>query len=134
MRRRILDTDIVSLILRGDERLRQPVETYLRRFPCFTTGLINCFELLRGLRFRDAHRRLRQFEQFVHGNEILPVDWAVIDLAADIYADLRRQGELLPDADILIAATALANDCVLVTGNEKHFQRISDLEVENWLA
>jgi predicted nucleic acid-binding protein len=51
-----------------------------------------------------------------------------------MYANLRRQGEILPDADILVAATALANDCVLVTGNEKHFRRIKGLEVENWLS
>ena len=67
-------------------------------------------------------------------SEILAIDWAVIDIAADMYANLRRQGEILPDADILIAATALANDCVLVTGNEKHFRRIKGLEVENWLS
>ena len=130
----MLDTDIVSLILRGDERLRRPAEAYLRQFQRFTTGLINCFELLRGLRFRDARRRLQQFDEFARASEILGIDWTVIDVAADIYAGLRRQGEILPDADILIAATALANDCVLVTGNEKHFRRIKGLEVENWLA
>lgn len=134
MRRKMLDTDTISLILRGDERLRQPAEAYLRQFRRFTTGLINCFELLRGLRFRDAYRRLQQLDEFVSDSEILAIDWAVIDIAADMYASLRRQGEILPDADILVAATALANDCVLVTGNEKHFRRIKGLEVENWLS
>jgi len=33
---------------------------------------------------------------------------------------------------MLIAGIALDNGLVLVTGNEKHFQRIKSLEVENW--
>jgi predicted nucleic acid-binding protein len=40
---------------------------------------------------------------------------------------------LIGDADILIAATAIVADCALVTNNERHFNRIQDLRVENWL-
>lgn len=53
--------------------------------------------------------------------------------AADIYADLSARGELIGDADILIAATALAHGLGVVTNNEDHFRRIRDLRVENWL-
>jgi tRNA(fMet)-specific endonuclease VapC len=41
---------------------------------------------------------------------------------------------LIGDADILIAATAIENNAGLVTGNERHFRRIPDLHVENWLV
>jgi tRNA(fMet)-specific endonuclease VapC len=37
------------------------------------------------------------------------------------------------DADIMIAAVALSNNLILVTNNEKHFNRIPDLNIENWL-
>jgi predicted nucleic acid-binding protein len=40
---------------------------------------------------------------------------------------------LVADADILIAASALANSCGIVTNNEAHFRRIAGLQVENWL-
>jgi tRNA(fMet)-specific endonuclease VapC len=53
--------------------------------------------------------------------------------AAEIYADLKADGSLIGDADILIAATAMVNDLVVVTNNESHFNRIKDLQVENWL-
>jgi tRNA(fMet)-specific endonuclease VapC len=56
----------------------------------------------------------------------------VILQAADIYADLYKRGELIADADILIAASALANSLGVVTNNERHFRRISGLHVENW--
>jgi tRNA(fMet)-specific endonuclease VapC len=41
---------------------------------------------------------------------------------------------LIPDADILIAATALANGLVLATNNVQDFTRITGLRVDNWLA
>ena len=37
-----------------------------------------------------------------------------------------------PDVDLLIAATALTNDCVLMTNNPDHYSRIAGLELENW--
>jgi predicted nucleic acid-binding protein len=40
---------------------------------------------------------------------------------------------LIGDADILIAAAALANGCGVATNNEKHFKRVPDLHIENWL-
>ena len=50
----------------------------------------------------------------------------------EIKAELQQTGELLPDADLLIAATAIDAGAVLVTGNTKHFCRISGLLLENW--
>jgi tRNA(fMet)-specific endonuclease VapC len=47
---------------------------------------------------------------------------------------LEERGLPLADADLRIAAIALANDLTLVTGNVRHFRRIPDLAVENWLA
>lgn len=53
--------------------------------------------------------------------------------AAEIYADLYQRGGLIGDADILIAATAIVEGCGLVTNNERHFERIEGLNVDNWL-
>lgn len=50
----------------------------------------------------------------------------------EIKAQLQKTGELLPDADLLIAATALDAGVTLVTGNTKHFSRIPGLSLENW--
>ena len=51
-----------------------------------------------------------------------------------IRAELEKSGTPLALADLEIAAIALANQLVLVTGNTHHFSRISGLIVENWLA
>ena len=42
--------------------------------------------------------------------------------------------QLIPDADILIAATAIENALVLATNNEGDFGRIAGLRIDNWLA
>jgi len=65
---------------------------------------------------------------------ILPVTDEIALEAAGIYADLRRRGELIGDADTLIAASALVHGLGVVTNNEHHFRRINGLKVENWLS
>jgi tRNA(fMet)-specific endonuclease VapC len=58
------------------------------------------------------------------------------DFAADYYgrirADLHRSGELIGPNDMLIAATALAHDLVLVTRNVKELGRVSGLRWVDW--
>ncbi len=52
---------------------------------------------------------------------------------ANIRAMLERQGELIGQNDLFIAAHALALDAVLVTANEREFSRVPGLKIENWL-
>jgi predicted nucleic acid-binding protein len=40
---------------------------------------------------------------------------------------------LLPDADILIAATACEEARLLVTGNTSHFERFPELKIGDWI-
>lgn len=48
---------------------------------------------------------------------------------AGIRGDLRRRGQLIPDLDLLIAATALHHDLTLLTRNVRHFDRIPELRL-----
>jgi tRNA(fMet)-specific endonuclease VapC len=48
-------------------------------------------------------------------------------------AKLRKTGKLIDDFDILIGSTAVANNLILVTENEKHLVRISKVKIENWI-
>lgn len=50
----------------------------------------------------------------------------------NIKADLKNKGQLINDSDLFIAATAISNNMILVTNNERHFKRIITLKVENW--
>ena len=59
---------------------------------------------------------------------------ALLRKFGEIKAELQKTGELLPDADLLIAATALDAGAVLVTGSTSHFSRIPGLPLENWFS
>ena len=129
----ILDTDILSLLMRKNAAVLARAGAYLSEHQQFTISIITRYEILRGLKAKGALKQAERFEHFCVRNRVLPIDDTVIVQAADIYADLYRRGELIADADILIAASALANGCGIVTNNEAHFRRIADLQVENWL-
>ena len=51
----------------------------------------------------------------------------------EIRYQLEKQGRKIGDMDMLIAATALEEDLIVVTGNVDHFNRIPGLKVENWM-
>jgi len=70
--------------------------------------------------------------QFAAPLEIVPYG----DEAADFYGRLRthleKQGTPIGSLDMLIAAQALSIGCILITNNEKEFNRIPNLKIENW--
>lgn len=63
---------------------------------------------------------------------IIDIDKAVMETFSDLKAKLRKSGAVIDDMDLLIAATALTMNFILVTNNEKHFRKIAGLKIENW--
>ena len=129
----LLDTDTLSAVLRRNPLVTQPVHEYLRLHRRLSFSMITRYEILRGLKARGATGQQRAFESFRATNSVLSLTDAVVVRAADIYANLHQRGELIGDADILIAATAMVEERTLVTNNRRHFDRVEDLRVENWL-
>lgn len=64
--------------------------------------------------------------------EIVPVGLALSEYAYQ-KAKLRRKGTLIDDLDLLIGSTAVATDCIMVTENVKHLNRIEHIQIENWV-
>lgn len=130
----LLDTDVLSNLMRGNSKAVHRTQQYLQIHQRLTFSLVTQFEVLRGLKARQASTQLVAFDRLCAANEVLAINEQTIRLASDLYADLYRRGELLPDADLLIAATALENGLVLATNNVNDFQRISHLPIDNWLV
>lgn len=128
----LLDTDMLSALMRKNPAVVAKATAYLTQYHHFTISMITRYEILRGLKAKGAAQQLVRFEEFCARNSLLPITDAVIIRAADIYAELYNRGELISDADILIAASALVNGLEVVTNNERHFKRITGLAVENW--
>ena len=133
MRKSLLDTSILIAFLKGEKNVVVKVEEYTEAFDRFTLSIITYYEILRGLKYIENENKIRDFEELMNESEIITLDRVIIDMASEIYAKLKRSGNLVEDADILIAASCLVKDIVLVTDNEEHFRRIENLEVENWL-
>lgn len=129
----LLDTDILSAILRRNPAAGAKARDYLREHQRFTLSVITRYEILRGLKARNATTQQAAFDRFCHANTLLPLSESVVVRASEIYADLYQRGELIGDADTLIAATALVAEYGLATNNERHFDRIEGLSVYNWL-
>jgi tRNA(fMet)-specific endonuclease VapC len=132
MKPRMLDSDTLSFALKRREPTASRADRYIREHGGLVISIIACYEVLRGLKYTNATQLLTRFYRYVDTNLILPLDLEACERATEIYATLRSSGTLIPDADILIAAIALTHDCVLVTNNTQHYQRIPDLELENW--
>jgi tRNA(fMet)-specific endonuclease VapC len=90
-------------------------------------------EILRELKDLGNEEKLKKFEEFVQENDFISIGKDAVKKAADIYAYLKKQGNLIEDADILMASIAIVESLVLVTNNIKHFERIEGLATENWL-
>jgi predicted nucleic acid-binding protein len=132
----LFDTDAISEVLRP-----RPATKYIqwliaipREEQC--TSAIVIGELYKGAyRSHACERHLSNIEQrIIPAVTVLPFDVGVAKIFGKIRADLEEKGEILPDADIQIAATALYHELELVTGNIRHFQRIHDLKLNTILS
>ncbi len=132
MQELLLDTDTISLFLKNYPKVMAAAHGYLSHFRGFTFSAITRYEILRGLKIKDAHKQISQFEIICGNSRILEINDKIIVRALDIYADLYQRGQIIGDADIFIAATALENNLAVVTNNESHFNRITNLRVLNW--
>src|ERR1700738_1824299 len=105
---------------------------YLAEHKRFSISVITRYEILRGLTVKGARKQATVFADFCAQNEVVPISDDVVFRAAEIYADLYKRGEMIGDADILIAASAQVRRYSLATNNEAHFRRITGLEITNW--
>lgn len=70
--------------------------------------------------------------QFAAPLEILAYDHSASPFYGHIRYHLERRGTPVGALDMLIAAHALSAGCILVTNNEREFQRVPGLKIENW--
>ncbi len=128
----MLDTDICSYIMR-----EKPIQV-LERFDSFEMGqfcisIITYAEFKYGiLRSTNPQKHKSLVERFILHVDILPWDQSAADNYADIRQSLESQGHTIGNMDMMIAAHARSIDYTLVTNNEKHFNRVPNLNIENW--
>lgn len=70
-----------------------------------------------------------RLRQFLDGYKIFGPSEDTMRIFGNVRAELRRQGKLIADLDVLIASTALRHDLTLITRNVRHFGRINGLTI-----
>lgn len=132
MKECLIDSDILSFYLKNNQQVIQHVNTYLSTFDKLNISIISYYEILSGLRFRDAHKRIEVFRLLMESNNIIPLTLEATNIASGLYATLRHAGTPIDDIDLFIASIALEHNWALVTHNQRHFGKIDGLERYDW--
>lgn len=75
----------------------------------------------------EPAEQLRSLRIFMRAYPVIPLSEPVMETFARTRAHLRRQGQMIADLDLLIAATAITHNLTLITRNRRHFERVPDL-------
>ena len=118
-----LDSNVVSDILRDDPKVMPRLKEVLNNGDKLYISSIVYYEVVRGLKAAGKTRMLKNFRDFYNTVRHLDLDMNAIDKAVEIYLQLRN-GQLIEDNDIYIAAMAVVNGCTLV--------RVEGLNFVNW--
>ena len=127
----LIDTDIIIFALRGDKTVLAKFEEN-KNIP-ISISMITYAELVFGAK-RSQNERTNMLK-VNRIREIYPVEElniGIMELFADIKANMYSKAMRIEDLDLFIAATAIYNDLTLVTNKTKHFKNISLLKLENW--
>ena len=135
----LLDTNIVSegAKVNPNPKIADKLDIFA---PYCVVSTISWYEIQKGIkRLPDSKRKefLKSYaqEQIARIFDFVPYSKECADIQSDMYARLEAVGKTAPYQDSQIAATALANNLILVTRNVKDFEEIASLfplKIENW--
>jgi predicted nucleic acid-binding protein len=127
----LLDTDVCVEILRGNENV---VQKRKKENDSIAISFLTEGELFYGAyKSEKIENNLIQIEKFLLTVKTIQSDYDIMKIFGGLKSKLIKNNLLLPDADIIIAATSLSKCKKLVTGNINHFKRIDELKIENWI-
>ncbi|GAK57619.1 PilT protein domain protein [Candidatus Vecturithrix granuli] len=131
----LIDTDVLSYILKRREPFYQRSRDYLARYERFTISCLTYYECLRGYKAVNAIRRLQVFHELLQITDVLYLEQSILEKSAEIYSVLKPKGELPGEFDLIIGATALTHNMSIVTNNILHYQTIQGyfpLHITDW--
>ncbi len=127
----LLDTDICIELLRGNFNVIERRQGYDEKV---AISFMTVAELFYGAeKSNDIGKNTNLIAEFLLTVEIIHSDLEILIKFGKLKALLGKAGKILSDADIFIAATAIVKCKMLITGNVKHFKRIEELRIENWI-
>jgi predicted nucleic acid-binding protein len=127
----VLDTNIITYYLKGNKKILDRVDQEAMNDNIFIPPFVY-FEVKKWLIAVNSKIKLQAFEKLFEKYGIDAIEKETLDLSLSIYIKLRQNGITIDDGDLLIAAYCIQNNYILVTNNQKHFEKIDNIQVVNW--
>ncbi len=131
--RYLLDTNSCIYLLNGNESLKRKVKE-VGVYSLAVTNSVLAELYFGAYNSKKVEENLKRIELFKKNLTILSDSEESAKQFGKIKANLKSKGKIIEDFDILIASIAFINNCVLITNNVEHFNRIDDLQIQNWLS
>jgi tRNA(fMet)-specific endonuclease VapC len=127
----LLDTDTCIEILRGNQKV---IDKRLETDERVAISFMTVGELYYGAeKSKNRINNKHLVDEFILAVDVINTDMEILKKFGELKAGMEISRFPLSDADILIAATCLSKCNKLVTGNIKHFDKIENLTIENWI-
>ena len=126
----LLDTNVVIAFFNGNQAVLKMIQAEIGRIALSSLVVA---ELDYGAKAsQKAKENIEKLHRFVDIVRVIPFDIECAKVFGTIKTKLRKIGKPTGETDALIAATAMANKALLITGNRRHFENIEGLKVESW--
>ena len=122
----LIDTDVLIWYMKGNEKAYKSIENNIN----FQISVVTYIELVQGMRNKEELKIFREFlklwnAQIIYLNE-------EISIKAMFYVEQHYLSHSLQLADALIAATAMSHGLPIMTGNDKHYKVIKEIQIKKF--
>ena len=130
---KFLDTSFLIDIIRKSKSVKELLNEIDEHRPHVTNTIVAHEFLFGGYGAPNSEKELKIRNDLLSRMVILPFDLNAANRSAQIEAELRKHGELIGGADMLIVGTMLSRGITtIVTKNIKHFEKISEIKIQTW--
>ncbi|CAB1057391.1 Death on curing protein, Doc toxin [Olavius sp. associated proteobacterium Delta 1] len=122
----IIDTDVIIWYMQGNEKAYKAIENSKN----FFISVVTYMELVQGMRNKGELNNLRR-ALHVWNSNILYIS-EEISVKAMFFVEQHYLSHSIQLADALIGATAIAYGLPILTGNDKHYKILKDMQIKKF--
>jgi len=129
----ILDSDILIGYLRDIPKCLKVINDFRTNKTIIKTTVFNVAELYQGAYLSSkCEENKKEIKNFLNTLTILNFNRKDAEVYSKISVELRKKGESIGDFDELIGSIAIARAETLITRNIRHYEKIPDINLQNW--
>lgn len=126
----LLDTDIVVELLRRNTQIIDHIKA-VKMQNCYISEITVAELYFGAAKSGKFEHHAKDVDTIMSKFKVIPI-FECLPLYGKLRWQLQSEGMTIGDFDILIGATSIAKQMVMVTGNVSHFDRLPNIQLENW--